>query len=93
VLLPVCSTVRCNRPRHDPCKAARNVLILLCRLNACKDLLDTNTNLLTASALFDFRDRALDIIKRTRFLQNVCELALGIDIWYRDLGIEAAEEV
>jgi hypothetical protein len=91
--LPICPPVSCDRSGHDPCKASRHILILLCSLDTGQDLLDAHTDILASGALFDFCDRTVDVIERSGFLQDVCKLRLGVDVGNRNLGIKAAEEV
>jgi hypothetical protein len=92
-LLPVCSAVCCDCPRHDPGEASRYVLILLRRLNASQDLLDANANLLATGAFLDLPNSAIGVIESTRLLQDVCKFSLRVDIGYRNLSVEAAEQV
>lgn len=88
-------SVRGNGSRHDPCKAARNILILLGCLNTCEDLLDADADLGATGNLLDFTNGTLLITVRecARLLENVCELSLRVDVRHRDLGIEATKEV
>jgi len=70
-------------------------LVLLRRFDTCQDLLDADANLLATCNLLDFTNGTLlvPILERAGCPQNVCELLLRVDVWYRDLGIETTEEV
>jgi hypothetical protein len=93
--LPVGTLVRCNGSGHDPCESSRNVLILFRGLNACQDLLDADANLLATCHLLNLSKGTLSvtIFERAGLLQHMCEFLLRVDVWNRDLGVKAAEEV
>jgi hypothetical protein len=91
--LPISPPISCDCSGHDPCKASRHILILLCSLDTGQNLLDAHTNILTSGTLFDFSDRTVDVIESSGFLQDVCKFLLRVDVGNRNLGIKAAEEV
>jgi hypothetical protein len=94
-LLPIGPLVRCDCLRHNPGETSGNILILLGGLNARENLLDTYAYFLATCHLLDFPNSTLliAIFKGTRLSQNVCELLLRVDIWYRNLGVEAIKEI
>lgn len=80
---------------HDPGKPARYVLVLLCRLNGCQDLLDAHTHIGATRNLLNLSDGTLlvSIREGTRLLQHLRKLRLRVDVWYGNVCVETAEQI
>ena len=80
---------------HDPGKPARDVLVLLCRFNGCQNLLDAHTHIGATRNLLYLSDGSLlvSIREGTRMLQHLRKLRLCVDVWYRNVCVETAEEI